>query len=343
MLEPETTEDGESWPDEGFSPAVPGETAPVAAPVAEPIAAWETPAPVVRPGRASEVYREDIPIAIASLLLAGSTFLPWYKGTGTFDLSVSAWQSGTWGPIIFFLGIGSFLLVALRRAGITLSLPFDEALVHEAFGWVALAGGVIKSRKPPGGNVLEIDRLGLFIGVGAAFVVAFLGGRMAPHAAMVRRPRWYRTRNGTFGVLFLVAIAAGAATFGTINSTSLVGAPLLPDGDPRDIVAGRLHACAGEFPLPATVRVIQGIGGSSCQAHLQSDRPPQEVVTALKTTLEQAGWTVVAGPTGGPTTTLSVTKPRCATIVVVDTGTGEGSVAVAAFGLCTTPSPQPSG
>ncbi|MGH2727396.1 MAG: hypothetical protein ACRDKS_10555 [Actinomycetota bacterium] len=319
-----------------------GETAIEAAPAGQQVAAWETPAPADMQRRAKEVYREDIPIAIVSLILAGSTFLPWYKGAGSLDISVSAWQSGTWGPIIFFLGLGSFLLVALRRAGVALTLPFDEALVHEAFGWVSLAGGVIKSRWRPGEGVLEIDRLGLFVGLAAAFALAFLAGRMAPHAAMVRRPKWYRSKAGSLGLLFIVALAAGAATFGSINETSLLGTPL-PDGQYRAIVRGRLPDCAGEFPLPAIVKPLQGVEAPSCLAHLQSDKPPDQVVAAIKTTLSEAGWTVTEGDTTAANTTLNVSEPRCATIGVVGGGPGQGSIAIVAFGVCTTPSPSPSG
>jgi hypothetical protein len=168
---------------------------------------------------------------------------------------------------------------------------------------------------------------------------------MAPHTAMVRRPKWYRSKGGVLGVLLLVLIAAGAATFGTINDKPLTGAPLLP-GSYRGLVQGRLPDCAGDFPLPAIVKPLQGFEAPQCQAHLRSDRPPAEVVAAIRTTLEQAGWTVAAGESTAATTTLNVTQPQCATIVVVSAGQNqgqsEGSVGIVAFGLCTTPSPSPT-
>ena len=314
-----------------------GEVAVAGVPAAgEPVAPWETDRqPEFQ--LAKEVYREDIPIAIVSAALAASTFMPWYKGQGAFEISVTAWASGTWGPIMFFLGIGSLALIILRRAGVRLSLPFEEALLHELAGWVALAGGVIKSRYRPGSEGLLGVSWGLWVGLGAAFFLAFLAGRMSPHAPLVRRPKWYRQKGGVLAAVLLLVVIAGAAVFGTMNSASLTGAPI-NSGDLPGLVRGRIPTCAGAFPLPPIVKPVQGIE-QPCQAHLQSDRPAEEVVAAMKDTLERAGWTVGVGETGA-TSTLTLTKPQCATVAVV--GADQGSVAVVAFGICTTPSPSPS-
>ena len=302
----------------------------------EPVAPWETDRePEFQ--LVKEVYREDIPIAIVSAVLAASTFLPWYKGQGAFDVSVSAWSSGTWGPIISFLGVGSVLLIILRRVGVRLSLPFEEALLHEFAGWVALAGGVVKSRYRPGLEGLLGVSWGLWVGLGAAFLLAFLAGRMSPHAPLVRRPKWYRQKGGAIAALVLLAVIAGAAAFGTINSASLTDAPI-DTGDLPGLVRGRLPDCAGSFPLPEIVKPVQGVE-QPCQAHLQSERPSAEVVAAMKDTLERAGWTVAVGETGA-TSTLTLTKPQCATVAVVVSD--PGSVAVVAFGICSTPSPSPT-
>lgn len=337
--EPEVRPDDESWPDEpAFAgPMIRGQAPAATAEAGERTAPWEVTASA-EPERAREVYTEDIPIAFVAAGLAVSAFLPWYKAESAVNLTVTAWASGTWGPIIFFLALGSFLLVAFRRFGVTLSLPFEEALLHEFAGWVALAGGVIKSRYRPGVEGLLGVSWGLFVGLGAAFVLAFLAGRMSPHAPLVRRPKWYRARGGVTAALLFLVVIGGAAAFGTINSTKLFGSPVSPDNLPG-LVRGRLPDCAGDFPLPAIVKPIQGVE-QPCQAHLQSDRPGAEVIAAMKTTLEGAGWTVIAGTTG-PTSTLTLTKPQCATVAVV--GAEQGSVAVVAFGICTTPSPSPSG
>jgi len=305
----------------------------------EPVPAWGVPQDKAADrARSSDTYTEDIPIAIMAAALAASTFLPWYEGQSGIDVSVSAWSSGTWGPIMFFLGFGSFALVLLRRFGVRLSLPIEEALLHELAGWVALAGGVIKSRYRPGGEGLLGISWGLWVGLGSAFVLAFLAGRMAPQAPLVRRPRWYREKGGGVAAIVILLVIAGSAVFGAINKTPPLGFAPTPSGDLPGLVRGKIPDCAEGFPVPSIVRPVQGVE-QPCQAHLQSDRPAAEVVAAMRQSLQQAGWTATVGETGG-TTTLNITSPKCATAAVV--GAEGGSVAVVAFGICTTPTPGAS-
>jgi hypothetical protein len=303
-------------------------------------APWEADLQPAEPERVKEVYREDIPIAIVAAALAASAFLPWYKGQSGFDVSVTAWSSGTWGPIMFFLGVGAFLLVVLRRAGVKLSLPFEEALLHELAGWVALAGGVVKSRYRPGAEGVLGISWGLWVGLGAAFALAFLAGRMSPHAPLVRRPKWYRQKGGAIGALILLIVVAGAAVFGTINKTAPLGFTGVDLGNLPGVVQGRIPDCAGDFPLPAIVKPTLGVE-QPCRADFQSDRPVAEVAAAMKATLEQGGWAVAVRETGA-ITTLTLTKPKCATAAVV--AAEEGSVVVVAFGVCATQgaTPEPS-
>ena len=328
----------ETWPEEGFRPAVRGETTTVFE--AEPdaaVPAWGVPQAAERV-RATDTYSEDIPIAIVSAALAASTFLPWYEGQSGIDASLSAWSSGTWGPIMFFLGVGSLALILLRRLGVRLSLPIEEALLHEVAGWLALAGGVIKSRYRPGPEGLLNISWGLWVGLVAAFVLAFLAGRMAPQAPLVRRPRWYREKGGALAAAVLLVVIAGSAVFGAINKMEPLGFTPTPSGEVPGLVRGRLPDCAGEFPVPSIVRPVQGVE-QPCQAHLQSDRPAAEVVAALRQSLQSAGYRVTVGETGG-TTTLNITAPTCATAAVV--GTDQGTVAVVAFGVCASATPTPT-
>ncbi|HJR18592.1 MAG TPA: hypothetical protein VJ922_02645 [Actinomycetota bacterium] len=305
-------------------------------PADAPVPAWGEPQSQPEAERAKEVYAEDIPVAVAAAALAASAFLPWYAGQGGLDASVTAWASGTWGPIIFFLGLGSLLLVILRRAGVRLSLPFEEALLHEFAGWLALAGGVIKSRYRPGAEGVLGISWGLWVGLGASFLLAFLAGRMAPHAPLVRRPRWYRERGGTLAAVVILLVIVGSSVFGAINRTQPLSSIVDPGTIPG-LVQGRLPDCAEGFPIPTIVRPVQGVE-QPCQAHLQSDSPAAEVATAMQQALRQAGWTVAVGETGG-TTTLNITAPKCATAAIV--GAEQGSVSVVAFGICASASPTP--
>lgn len=327
-----------AWPEEGFRPIVRGESISASGASPAPAPAWGEPETDAPAAHVRETYPEDIPVAIVSAALAASTFFPWYQGAAGLERSISAWASGTWGPIIFFLGVGSFLLVGLRRLGVRLSLPFEEALLHELAGWVALAGGVIKSRYRPGAEGTLGIGWALWLGLGAAFLLAFLAGRMSPHAPLVRRPKWYREKGGVLAAVLIVAVVAGASVFGAINKTEPVGAFDGGTGDLPGLVRGRLPDCAGSFPVPSIMRPIQGLE-QPCQAHLQSERPATEVVNAMRQALTEAGWKVTVGETQG-TTTLNITAPSCATAAVV--GTDEGSVSVIAFGICATGTPTPS-
>ncbi|HVL32321.1 MAG TPA: hypothetical protein VM600_01935, partial [Actinomycetota bacterium] len=56
---------------------------------------------------------DELGAGIAALVLSASVFLPWYSRP-TLD-GVSGWTSGSWGPIIFFLGLAAFAIVLIRR------------------------------------------------------------------------------------------------------------------------------------------------------------------------------------------------------------------------------------
>lgn len=289
--------------------------------------------------RGTERYATDIPLLIVSALLAGSTFLEWYKGPRGFGISVTGWASGTWGPIVLFLAIGSVLLVGQRRVGVDVSLPVDESLLHEGTGWVSLVGAVIKSRLRPGPEGLLSASYGVWITIAAAAVLIVLAGRMSPHAPFVVRPGWHRSRGGAMGIALLAAVIAGSAFFGTINSASLQ-----PKGNPSDLLAGtvrgKLPDCAKGFPLTSGLKPQYGFGtGAACQAVLSSTKTPAQITAEFRSLLKSKNY-VFTEVTGAPgSVILTITKPRCATLAVVPGETG-ATVAVA---LTTCASPQPTG
>jgi hypothetical protein len=288
--------------------------------------------------RGTERYATDIPVLIVSALLAGLTFLEWYKGPPGFGISASGWASGTWGPIIFFLAIGSVLLVGQRRVGVDVSLPVDESLLHEGAGWVSLVGAVIKTRLRPGPEDLLRASYGVYITIGAAVVLIVLAGRMSPHAPFVVRPGWHRSRGGAMGIAVLAIVVAGSAVFGTINSVLLE-----PKGNPSDLLAGtvrgKLPDCAKGFPLTTGLKPQYGFGtGAACQAVLSSTKTPSQIAAEFRALLKSKNYVFTEGGTAG-SVILTVTKPRCATLAVVPGDTG-ATVAVA---LTTCAPPQPTG
>lgn len=334
---------GESWPDEPDAARPMALSAEQQAATQEPattpdaaVPAWATPSPAPRAGRATDRYAEDIPVAILSAVIAGSAFLPWYKGPRGFSLDLTAWETGTWGPIILFLAAASVILVVLRRLGVAVSLPVDESLFHEGVGWVCLAGSVVKSRFRPGTAGLLGLSYGLWIAIGAAVLLIIVAGRMSPHGALVLRPGWFRGRAGALGAALLLVAGGGAAAFATMNDASVIPQP--PSRQQPGVVTGRMPECAQGYELPAGVKPIQA-GENPCQVQLQSEKPAAEVLAAFKANLTRAGATFQELRTAAAPS-LVVTKPRCHTIIVI--GNEPGSVAVIAFDVCGQQSPAPT-
>src|SRR6202171_1312562 len=73
---------------------------------------------------------------IAVLILAISAFTDWYAGSTAdgLTLSVTGWHTGALGKLVFFAGLATLILEALREAGIELPATVPESLVLIAFG-----------------------------------------------------------------------------------------------------------------------------------------------------------------------------------------------------------------
>jgi hypothetical protein len=289
-----------------------------------------TRATAPRRGTRGETFVTDIPIGLVAAALAGATFLPWYKGPSGFGISASGWASGTWGPLILFLAVGSVLLVALRRIGISVSLPIEESLYHEGAGWIALVGAVVKSRARPGPEGLLSTSFGAWIAIGLAAVLIILAGRMSPHAPLVVRPGWHKARAGIIGIVIIAVVVAGSAVFGATNkaSTTTAGPDLL-----AGTVQGRLPDCAEKFPLPPGVKPDYGFGtGAVCQAQLSSTKSSAALTKEFRALLTKEKYTFTE-LTGAPgSTVFTITKPRCTTLAVVPSESG--SLVAIAFSSC---------
>jgi hypothetical protein len=73
---------------------------------------------------------------IAGLVLCISAFTDWYSGAQPdgLTLSVTGWHTGTLGKLVFFIGLATLILEALREAGIELPAAVPESLVLIALG-----------------------------------------------------------------------------------------------------------------------------------------------------------------------------------------------------------------
>jgi len=76
---------------------------------------------------------------IAGLVLAISAFTSWYGGQSAdgLSLSVTGWHTGALGKLVFFIGLATLILEALREAGIELPATVPEPLVLVALGSLA--------------------------------------------------------------------------------------------------------------------------------------------------------------------------------------------------------------
>jgi hypothetical protein len=77
--------------------------------------------------------------AISGLVLALSTFMSWYAGSGDLGptIAVIGWHTGAIGKIVFVLGLAIVVLVALRELGIELPPTIPESLIVIVLGSLA--------------------------------------------------------------------------------------------------------------------------------------------------------------------------------------------------------------
>jgi len=115
---------------------------------------------------------------IAGLVLAISAFTDWYAGSQTdgLTLSVTGWHTGTLGKLVFFIGLATLILEALREAGIELPATVPESLVLIAFGALATIFVLIRIISIPDTFFDTAGRgIGIFISLLAAIVLIVAG------------------------------------------------------------------------------------------------------------------------------------------------------------------------
>jgi hypothetical protein len=114
---------------------------------------------------------------IAGLVLALSSFMGWYAGSGVgVKLAVIGWHSGILGKLVFFLGLAVLALVALRESGLELPPTVPDSLLVLGLGALALIFVLIRLISIPDA-VLPADGrgIGIYISLIASLGVV-LGG-----------------------------------------------------------------------------------------------------------------------------------------------------------------------
>src|SRR6266513_2078114 len=138
----------------------------------------QTPEPMV-PSRSSDPY-EGRPAPrqavsgywgerlawIAGLVLAISAFTDWYAGSQAdgLTLSVTGWHTGAIGKLVFFIGLATLILEALREAGIELPAAVPDRLVLIALGALAVIFVLIRLISVPDTYFVATARgIGLYV------------------------------------------------------------------------------------------------------------------------------------------------------------------------------------
>jgi hypothetical protein len=109
---------------------------------------------------------------VAGLVLALSSFMGWYAGSGVgVKLAVIGWHTGVLGKLVFFIGLAVLALVALRESGFELPPTVPESLLVLALGALSAIFVLIRIISIPD-SVLPADGRGIGIWIS---LVAALG------------------------------------------------------------------------------------------------------------------------------------------------------------------------
>jgi hypothetical protein len=113
---------------------------------------------------------------VSGLVLAVSSFTSWYSGESVEGptLSVTGWNSGTLGKLVFLIGVAVVCLAALRRFGLEFPAAAPEPLIVVALGALAAAFVLIRLISVPDSVVGTAGRsIGIWISLlSAAAVIA---------------------------------------------------------------------------------------------------------------------------------------------------------------------------
>jgi hypothetical protein len=115
---------------------------------------------------------------VSGLVLAISAFTDWYAGSEAdgLTLSVSGWHTGPLGKLVFFIGLATLILEALRGAGIELPATVPESLVLLGLGSLATIFVLVRLLSVPDTYFAATSRgIGLWISLLAAVALIVAG------------------------------------------------------------------------------------------------------------------------------------------------------------------------
>jgi hypothetical protein len=113
---------------------------------------------------------------ISGLVLALSSFMDWYAGSGVgVKLAVIGWHTGVLGKLVFFVGLAVVAIVALRELGFELPGAVPESLLLLALGALGTIFVLIRVLSIPD-SVLPADGRGIGIWISLIAGLGVIGG-----------------------------------------------------------------------------------------------------------------------------------------------------------------------
>jgi hypothetical protein len=113
---------------------------------------------------------------VAGLVLAISSFTGWYTGPSEgVTVSVLGWHTGAVGKLVFFLGLGVVLIVALRELGVAMPAALPESLVVIALGVLATIFALVRVIQIPDDFFFAGRGVGLWISLVSGIAVIIAG------------------------------------------------------------------------------------------------------------------------------------------------------------------------
>jgi hypothetical protein len=109
---------------------------------------------------------------VAGLVLTLSSFMDWYASTQPNGLtpSFTGWHTGALGKLVFFIGLATLIIEALREAGIGLPTSVPEPFVLIGLGALASVFVLVRLASVPAVYPVGSSRgIGLYIALVAAF------------------------------------------------------------------------------------------------------------------------------------------------------------------------------
>lgn len=113
---------------------------------------------------------------LAGVVLAVSAFTGWYTGPGAgVTVSVTGWNTGTLGKVVFASGVLVVLVVALREIGVEMPATIPESLVTIALGSIATILVLVRVFAIPDDFFFAGRGVGIWISLVAAIGVIVAG------------------------------------------------------------------------------------------------------------------------------------------------------------------------